>query len=547
MICRVYRLYCLALAFTLMIAGGVMCAKTIVIQVSDEIDLKDTDTKTVSGQTCMPVRAIAEAMGAKVEWDVRAGVLTVTGSSGVARLRLGDTSATVNGTKVSFPVAPFVHGGRFYAPLGFFHRFFNMGLIWDPYRQAYRWVPVLPPPTYPTPPVIYGPGSAGTDGPAGQPRRTVAEVIRVRPSATGTAITVSVGNREVTYRVAGDATVLRGRLGGRSTEVPVTEIRPGDRVSLQIDETGIVTSIRAQYQEVRGTVRSIQAERIVLDTGRTLRITEDTRFVLPGNARGQLRDLSVGDQVIAGISPISGSAYLISVQAVQGRDQPNLLLSSYGPLSTGDMLRVTFRASAGGRALLTIPGLLTSAPMAETSPGIYEATYTVRAGDELLGLPIQVTFVRPDGAEYQTLSQRPVTITTESGYLPRIISPRNGQIIGSPITITGIANAGSLVQVSVEFRRDIQGVMPIEGLSDIQLVRAGADGVWKTEPMAATAPFHDLATDWQFDFGILEPLYEWHEYPTVFAITALEIGPDGRPAASYAIETLRGRGVEVGL
>ncbi len=544
MIDRLSRSYFLVVALAAILAGAAS-TKTIVLQVSDDVDLRNAETTTVSGQTLVPVRSVAEAMGARVAWDVKAGLLTITGAAGTAELKLGDTSAVINGSRVNYPVAPFMHHGRFYAPLGFFQHYFNMGLIWDPYRQAYRWVWILPPQPYPAPPVIYGEGSRDLS-PEAQSRR-VGEVVRIQPSRTRPTVTVSIGNREVTLSVSPDAVLLRGRVGGRSSEIPLSEIRRGDRVTMQLDEAGMVTSLRAQYQEVRGVVQSIRDDRVTLDTGRALKITDATRIVLPGNSRGRLQDLSVGDQVIGSVGPISGDSYLISVQAAQQKEEQNLLLSTYGPISAGDLLHVTFRASAGGQALLTIPGLLAEAPMNETSPGVYEATYTVKTGDELLGLPVRVTFIRPDQSRFETLSVRPVTIVSESGYLPRITSPRNGTIIGSPLVVTGIANPGARVRVSIEFRRDIQGVMPIEGLSDVQNVRAGSDGVWKTEPMAATAPFHDLLTEFPIDFGDLEGLYDYEEYPTVFTITAAETGSDGSAVSSYSIETLRGRGTRVGL
>ncbi|GEM_PF-3584687 len=546
----------LVLALMLLVMGNAMCARTVVIQVSDEVDLKDVKATTVSGQTFLPVRQVAEAMGAKVTWDEKAGLLTISGESGTAVLKLGDTAATINGTKVSFPVSPFLFRDRFFAPLDFYQRFFNMGLIWDPLRQAYRWVWILPPAPYPTPPVIFGPGSdtGRTETyPApeqAEARRVVAELVRVRPSRTNPTIVVSIGNRTATYAVARDATILRGRVGGRSIEVPLAELRPGDRVTLQLNDAGVVTSLRAQYQEVRGAVQSISDGRIALDTGRTLKTTERTRVVLPGNTRGRIEDLMAGDTVIAGVSPISGDTFLIAVQRPtrpgQDRQQTNVILNTYGPMAVGDILRVTFLASAGGQASLTIPGLLDSAPMAETSPGTYQADYTVKPGD-ILAQPVRITFVRPDGARFETVSSRPVVIATDSAYLPRITSPTTGQIISSPIVVTGLARPGSRVQVSVEFRRDIAGVMPIEGLSDIQVVRADDDGVWKTDPLAATAPFHDLITDIPIDFGVLNDLYEFEEYPTVYVITATEIGPDETPVSSYTVETLKGRGTEVGL
>lgn len=544
-----YLLCSLTVALTMLAAGSAMCAKTIVIQVSDEFDLKDTESTVVLGQTCLPVRAVAEAMGAKVNWDDKSGVLTVASENGTAILRLGDTSATINGAKVSFPIAPFMHRGRFFAPFDFYHRFFNMGLRWDPFLHAYRWVWILPPAPYPTPQVIYGPGSTGAES-APQPgrgSRLVAEVVSVVPSE-GT-ITVAVGNKTVHYAVARDAVILRGRVGSRAVEAPLAEIRPGDRVILMLDNTGVVTSIRAQYQEARGAIESISDDRIALDSRRRLKVTDQTRVVLPGNTGGRLQDLSIGDQVIASISPISGDTYLIAVQqpAMQTQLQANVFLNTYGPLNVGDILRVTFKGTPGAKVSFSIPGVAENLRANETAPGMYDGEYTVQPGDALFQQPIKVTVMIPGGDRFEVLSPKPVTITTESAYLPKIISPKTGEIIGSPIVVTGIADPGSSVQVSVEFRRNFLGMMPVEGLSDLTVVKAGADGVWKTEPLAATAPFHDIVTEFPFDFGVLQHQYDLGEYPTTYSITAIEIGSDGGGRSSYKVEVQKGHGVEVGI
>lgn len=552
MMSRFHLVCSLALALTAFSAGSTLGAKTILMHVANQPEPMKVQTTSISDQMCLPVRSVADMMGAKVSYDKKTRVITVSGTAGTAVLRLGDRHATINGTRVSFPIPPFMYGGRVFAPLGFYNNYLNMGLIWDPFRQAYRWVQILPPTPYPAPPVIYGPGS-GTDRPTSpdseaSSRRVVGEVIRVRPSAADPTITVGLSDREITYRIAAEVTILRGRVGGRAMEVPLSEIRPGDRATLSIDASGSVRSVRAHYQEVRGSISSISEGQIVLDSGRSLDITEQTRVVLPGNARGRIEDLSLGDQLIASVSPISGEAYLISVQrtAPTAERRSNIYLNTYGPLSTGDILRVTFRASAGGRASMTIPGLLTDAAMAETAPGVYEAQYTIKPGDVLASEPVSVALVTSDGARYEVRSARPVTIATDSAVLPRIISPRTGQSIGSPIVVRGLAHPNARIRVTVEFLRNIGGILPMEGLSGSQEVSAGADGIWKTSPLPATAPWEDITTELPDGYGILDPLYELDYYPTTFLITATEIGAGGNEIASYSVQPIRGP-VKVGL
>lgn len=534
----------LAVALTALLAGSAICAKPKVIQVSDQLDLKDTKSTIVSGETCLPVRQVAEAMGGNVSWDVKSGVLTVTGNHGTALLRLGDNVATINGRRVSYRVAPFMHLGRLYAPLRFYNDFFYTGLQWDPALHAYRWIWILPPAPYQTPEVIYGPGS---QSPPSGTQRTVAEVESVNPDAWTIAATIA--NHFLYYSVSRDAMILRGAVGGRAVEVPLSEVRPGDRATLQLNDSGVVTMIRAQYQEIRGVVASISDDSVTLESGRKLSVSDQTQVVLPGNAGGSLKHLSIGDQVIASIGPLTGDTYLIAVQPASssGEQQANISLNTYGPMNVGDILRVTVKASPGAKASFTIPGVANDIKMVESAPGVYSGQYSVQPGDALPGQPIRITLVTPQGNRFEALSAKSLTIVTDSQYLPRIVSPKAGEDIASPIVVSGIADPGAEVQVSVEFRRNILGMMPIEGLSDTKTVKAGANGVWKTEPMAATAPFHDVTTEFPYGFGELQPLYKLTEDPTTFVITATEMNATGAAGSSYSVEVRVGHGENVGL
>ncbi len=532
------------MALTALIAGSAICAKPKAVKVNDQFDLKNTKTTIVSGETCLPVRQVAEAMGGGVSWDVKSGVLTVSGKHGTALLRLGDKGVTINGRRVSYPVAPFMHLGRFYAPLRFYNDFFYTGLQWDPALQAYRWIWILPPDPYQTPQVIYGPGSQSTKSTA---QRLVAEVVSVNPDAS--TIAAAISNRFLYYSVARDATILRGGMSGRATEVPLAEVRPGDRVTLQLNDAGIVYAMRAQYQEVRGAVDSISQDSVTLDSGRKLSVSQETEVVLPGNVGSNLKHLSIGDQVIASIGPMSGDTYLIAVQpATQpSGQQANITLNTYGPMNVGDILRVTLKASPGAKVSFTIPGIANDVRMTESAPGVYDGRYAIKPGDDLPGQPVKITLVTPEGNRLQVLTARSLTIITDSSYLPRIISPRAGEDIASPVAVTGVATPGAEVRVTVEFRRNILGLMPIEGLSDMKTVKAGADGIWKTEPLAATAPFHDVTTEFPYGFGELRNQYKLTEDPTTFIITATEIAASGAAGSSYSVEVRAGRGVNTGL
>jgi hypothetical protein len=477
--------------------------------------------------------------------------------SALADVRITDDK--VAGIKIYYPYPPQYYG-PYMVDTGLnepfiigFNQQMDMLLVWDPYRRVFEWQPVVPPrPGMGAPPmIIYGPGrpsqeiqAAPQAGSTAVPatRTLVGEAARVAPSATNPRISVQVNDIVRTYTVAKDAIVLRGLVGGRAAEVSLGEIRPGDQVTLRFDERGIVTSIRAQYRTISGRVKSAAEDTVLLESGRRLRVSQQTEVILPGNLRGSLRDIQAGDSVIASISPIAGRAYVLSLMTPLKKGQPAsspITLNAVGPFRSGDLLVVRFRGAPGGTAMLIVPGVAAPIRMTETRPGIYVAQYTVQPGDAAIRQPVTVRFTASDGATYNRQS-RPITIRTIAGYLPRITSPVQGQQIVSPIVVKGIAEPGSIVRVTVQYRRDVQRVLPIEGLTAVQEVRADAEGRWSTQPLSAAGAFSDPGVEVPVDFGEADKFFQFPEEPSViWTITATSIDPDGGETASYSVEVTK--------
>jgi hypothetical protein len=68
------------------------------------------------GVLMVPVRYVAEGLGASVSYDKATGQTTLTKGSIIVRMRQGQTSYTVGKTRKTFPVALFNLKGRLYAP-----------------------------------------------------------------------------------------------------------------------------------------------------------------------------------------------------------------------------------------------------------------------------------------------------------------------------------------------------------------------------------------------------------------------------------------------
>jgi hypothetical protein len=91
---------------------------------------------SVKGNTLVPLRYISEWLGARVDFDPGAGIITLTFRDKVAQLRLGDRAATVNGEPVILAAPATERSGVTYVPLRFVGEALGAVVEWDPQERA---------------------------------------------------------------------------------------------------------------------------------------------------------------------------------------------------------------------------------------------------------------------------------------------------------------------------------------------------------------------------------------------------------------------------
>ncbi|MHB1190198.1 MAG: hypothetical protein ACYC08_05090, partial [Armatimonadota bacterium] len=411
-----------------------------------------------------------------------------------------------------------------------------------------RWMPIVPTRGQYIPPPIVRPNRSYTTrtvpAPVPETKVIVGQVIEVFPYSENPRIVILTGGRTFTYIVPNTAIILRGPLGGAYAEVPVGYLQAGDKVTMLFDERGKPTSIRAQYRRIQGTVASIEDGMIVLESGITLKPSPETLIVLPDNTLGELSDIHAGDTIQASASPLTGQITVIALPPASRPDP--VTLNSTGPFQEEDVLTLTVQGKPDGKGTFTVPGVKENISLTEIRPGVYQGEYIVQPGDELYNVPVTATIDYADKSSL-SLASRPVTIKTIPGYLPRIISPHQGSEIASPIAVQGIGEPGSTVRVTVRFTANLQGILPIQGTTDITEVRVGPDGTWSTEPLSTVTPFYEDRTTLPADFGIFSGAFPPPPYlPIRYIITATELGPEGG-RASYSVELTRSSVREAGI
>ncbi len=79
----------------------------------------------------VPLRAVAEALGADVSWDQSAGQVTLTRAGSIVTMTLGSATATLDGETVEMDVAPYASDGRTLIPARYVAEFFGQKVAWN--------------------------------------------------------------------------------------------------------------------------------------------------------------------------------------------------------------------------------------------------------------------------------------------------------------------------------------------------------------------------------------------------------------------------------
>lgn len=120
----------LVMGFSVFPAGA--AAPTVSINLDGVyLDCKDAKPTSKSGRIMVPIRSLAEALGADVGWDSATAQVTLTRANTNIVLTLGSKTAYVNGQAMEMDVAPYTSGGRTMIPVRYISEFFGQTVTWD--------------------------------------------------------------------------------------------------------------------------------------------------------------------------------------------------------------------------------------------------------------------------------------------------------------------------------------------------------------------------------------------------------------------------------
>lgn len=135
-----------------MMVAATATAATIKVNLNGSPLVFDQPPVMESGRTLVPMRAIFEGLGAQVGWDGNSGAVTGTQGGLVVVLKIGDNRATVNGNVVLLDVPAKIVGGRTLVPLRFIAESMGALVNWDGKTSTVSIAKTIPTDTDPVPP-----------------------------------------------------------------------------------------------------------------------------------------------------------------------------------------------------------------------------------------------------------------------------------------------------------------------------------------------------------------------------------------------------------
>jgi hypothetical protein len=93
--------------------------------------ISDVPPVTQAREAFVPLRAVAEGLGADTNYDPKTDTVELVRGNDVLRMRLGDVHATMNGKKMTLHQAPFAVRGRTMVGLGVVAQAFGSRVRYD--------------------------------------------------------------------------------------------------------------------------------------------------------------------------------------------------------------------------------------------------------------------------------------------------------------------------------------------------------------------------------------------------------------------------------
>lgn len=386
-----------------------------------------------NGRVLLPLRELFDALGIAV---TRSGsTITAQLPTGPVRITVGSKTVTVNERVVELETPVVNSNGTAYAPLQLLVAAFGAQATYDQRGAKVEIVSAY----------------VGRSGDAEQERvgggsDVQGVVSAVDRDSSPPSITVVHGGTSRTISLNSGAKIwtedvtIHAQLRGTFADVHV-----GDALHANLARDGRVVSVFDFFKSTSGTIAAISPSAFVIHSGRVVTPAGPTEISLNG-AAAKLADLKVGDYVTVRSNPESGELRAIvasrslpaspqTAPPAPGSAPPvtisSVELSTDRPLRAGQGFDVFLHGTPGGHATFDIGDYLTNLEMRESSPGTYDAHFSVPERFNVTQVPVYGNLSAGGIAAPRAESARTLSVATTP---PRIeeVAPTPRQTVNNP-------------------------------------------------------------------------------------------------------------------
>ncbi len=106
------------------------------VRINDKPTVMDAAPFILNGRTVVPIRVIAEAFGASTEWEGTTQTITILLNEKTIVMKIGSTIAQINDNPTILDAPPIIQNGRTFVPLRFIAEAFGASIEWEGTTQT---------------------------------------------------------------------------------------------------------------------------------------------------------------------------------------------------------------------------------------------------------------------------------------------------------------------------------------------------------------------------------------------------------------------------
>lgn len=494
----------------------------------DPVVFSGAGPQKIGGRVLVPLRGVMEKIGAFVGWDSATRTVTAQKGDIDLQMRLGQSTAILNGRTVTLDVpAQSIHGVTM-VPLRFMGEALGAEINWDAATETIN--------------ITMGGGGGGGGG------------------DTGGTVTISSFNHDAQGWVPKGKTVnftLVGTAGGIATvsisgvegTVAMTESpagrysaqwTPGANVSLQgtsvianlkvgrserAIQSGTTISVDSQAPAVRNVSpengASIAVSRpdisgVFLDDGSgvdpstvvikvngkdvTKKATVNANLFLyepDANLPNGIANLEIAFKDRAGNATTYQGSFMIS--SPNNASVKSFLHTARYYAQVGKAIGFKVETTPGSKVVVNAGTIIKNLALRESTPGVFQGGYTVKATDKFTNTPVVATITLPNGTNFTVESPNkiPKTLDADAAFGPATItSHKDGGQASDPLVISGKSMPRTKVQIRVTYATTVLGALRVTGVLSDQTVDVDANGNWSSQGVSLSSAVKGQNTEY---------------------------------------------------